>query len=578
MERSEIPFLSVAELGRRMQAGEVSPVEAVDAYLERIEQVDGRLNSYITVCGEAARQEAQTAAAELAAGRVRGPLHGIPLAVKDQFLTNGVRTTAGSNLLWDFVPDEDAVVVSRLKAAGAVLLGKLNLSEFALGESFHHPAGTPRNPWDTSRNPGISSSGSAAAVAAHLCAASLGEDTGGSTRIPAAWSGLAGLRPTWGLVSRRGVFGVSWSMDTVGPLARSVEDCAIVFQAIAGYDPSDPYSWNRPTPDYRRELEGGIAGLRVGVLREKVAEGELPPETRAAVEAAVAQLAGPGGGSTGDFHSGGGKRRGGVEVHHRRRRGGGASGAAARTGGGIRPQHAGAAADRRPDSGNGLPESAAAAGSYPPGGIAGAGRSGCNCAAHHAGAGAQDCRRAGNSRAGGRPQPDAGGAQLHRGVQPGGAAGLVPSLRLHRRGCGQPADAAVAATGRPPDGGCAAAARGPRLPAGHRLAHPPPAAVMLGGRGRGWAAGLPEQAAQVAPAVDYAGYSHGIAADGIEDDVGQVGRMVGANILAILRAGYPDIRVLPDNLKACLYPVQHTVGDFVSGGFIVVAPYLQEVS
>ena len=294
MERSEIPFLSVAELGQRMQAGEISPVEAVDAYLERIEQVDGKLNSYITVCGEAARREAQTAAAELAAGRVRGPLHGIPLAVKDQFLTNGVRTTAGSNLLWDFVPDEDAVVVSRLKAAGAVLLGKLNLSEFALGESFHHPAGTPRNPWDTTRNPGISSSGSAAAVAAHLCAASLGEDTGGSTRIPAAWSGLAGLRPTWGLVSRRGVFGVSWSMDTVGPLARSVEDCAIVFQAIAGYDPADPYSWNRPTPDYRRELEGGIAGLRVGVLREKAAEGELPPETRDAVEAAIAQLAGLG--------------------------------------------------------------------------------------------------------------------------------------------------------------------------------------------------------------------------------------------------------------------------------------------
>ena len=291
MERSDIAFLGVAELGRRMEAGEVSPVEAVDAYLERIGQVDSTLNSYITVCGEAARQEAQTAAAELSAGRRRGPLHGIPLAVKDQFLTNGVRTTAGSNLLWDFVPDEDAVVVSRLKAAGAVLLGKLNLSEFALGESFHHPAGTPRNPWDTTRNPGISSSGSAAAVAAGLCAASLGEDTGGSTRIPAAWSGLAGLRPTWGLVSRRGVFGVSWSMDTVGPLARSVEDCAIVLQAIAGHDPADPYSWNRPVPDYRRELEGGIAGLRVGVLREKVAEGELPPETRAAVEAAAAQLA-----------------------------------------------------------------------------------------------------------------------------------------------------------------------------------------------------------------------------------------------------------------------------------------------
>ena len=213
MERSGIPFLSVAELGRRIQGGEVSPVEAVEAYLERIGQVDGALNSYITVCAAEARREAETAASELSAGRYRGPLHGVPLAVKDQFLTRGIRTTAGSNLLWDFVPEADAAVVSRLQAAGAVLLGKLNLSEFALGESFHHPAGTPRNPWDLTRNPGISSSGSAASVAACLCAASLGEDTGGSTRIPAAWSGLAGLRPTWGLVSRRGVFGVSWSMD-----------------------------------------------------------------------------------------------------------------------------------------------------------------------------------------------------------------------------------------------------------------------------------------------------------------------------------------------------------------------------
>jgi aspartyl-tRNA(Asn)/glutamyl-tRNA(Gln) amidotransferase subunit A len=188
------------------------------------------------------------------------------------------------------VPDEDAQVVTGLKNAGAVLLGKLNLSEFALGESFHHPGGTPRNPWDLSRNAGISSSGSAAATAAFLCATSLAEDTGGSTRIPAAWSGLAGLRPTWGRVSRRGVFGVSWSMDTVGPISRSVEDCAITFQAIAGYDPQDPYSWNTPVPDYLQEIEGGIRGLRVGVLREKVAEGELQPDVRSAVEAAIGQL------------------------------------------------------------------------------------------------------------------------------------------------------------------------------------------------------------------------------------------------------------------------------------------------
>ena len=290
VERNEIPFLSAAALGRLIQSREVSPVEVTDAYLERIDRIDGALNSYITVCYEEARQAAREAEQAIASGGYLGPLHGVPVAVKDQFFTAGIRTTAGSNIMWDHVPDEDAVVVAGLKNAGAVLLGKLNLSEFALGESFHHPGGTPRNPWDLSRNPGISSSGSAAATAAFLCATSLAEDTGGSTRIPAAWSGLAGLRPTWGRVSRRGVFGVSWSMDTVGPISRSVEDCAITFQAIAGYDPQDPYSWNTPVPDYLQEIEGGIRGLRVGVLREKVAEGELQPDVRSAVEAAIGQL------------------------------------------------------------------------------------------------------------------------------------------------------------------------------------------------------------------------------------------------------------------------------------------------
>ena len=290
IQRSDIPFLSVAELGRRIRDGEVSPVEATEAYLERIGRIDGRLNSYITVSADHARQSAQAAERDIAAGRYLGPLHGVPVAVKDQFDTAGIRTTYGSALAWDNVPETDAVVVARLKAAGAVLLGKLNLSEFALGESFHHPGGTPRNPWDLSRNPGISSSGSAAATAAFLCATALAEDTGGSTRIPAAWSGLTGLRPTWGRVSRRGVVGVSWSMDTIGPISRSAEDCAITFQAIAGHDPQDPYSWNTPVPDYLREIEGGVGGLRVGVLREKVAEGGLEPEPRQIIEAAIAQL------------------------------------------------------------------------------------------------------------------------------------------------------------------------------------------------------------------------------------------------------------------------------------------------
>ena len=269
MDRGDIPFLSATELSRLIEAKEVSPVEATEAYLERIDRVDSKLNSYITVCGDEALQAAREAEQAIVQGNYRGPMHGIPTAVKDQFYTRGIRTTAGSTILWDFVPDEDATVVAKLKDAGAVLLGKLNLSEFALGDSFHHPGGTPRNPWDLDRNPGISSSGSAAATAAFLCSTSLGEDTGGSTRIPAAWSGVVGLRPSWGMVSRYGVFGVSWSQDTVGPISRTVEDCAITQQAIAGHDPRDPYTWDAPVPDYRAALNGDIRSIRGGSDKER---------------------------------------------------------------------------------------------------------------------------------------------------------------------------------------------------------------------------------------------------------------------------------------------------------------------
>ena len=290
MNSEDIPFLSVAELSQLIESKEVSPVEATQAYLERIDQVDGRLNSYITVCREEALQSAREAESAIAAGRYLGPLHGIPLAVKDQIYTKGIRTTAGSKLLWDFVPDEDATVISNLKSAGAILLGKLNLSEFALGDSFHHPGGTPRNPWDLERNPGISSSGPAAATAAFLCATSLAEDTGGSTRIPAAWSGVVGLRPTWGMVSRYGVFPVCWSMDAVGPISRSVEDCAITFQAIAGYDPKDQYTRNQAVPDFRQALDVNLKGIRVGVIQEKVDDVEVDQQVRDAVVAAAGVL------------------------------------------------------------------------------------------------------------------------------------------------------------------------------------------------------------------------------------------------------------------------------------------------
>ena len=290
MQQSQIPFLSASELARLIESREVSPVQAAEAYFQRIDEVDGKLNSYIAVTRDYALEAARRAEAEIAAGNYRGPLHGLPVAVKDQFNTAGLRTTGGSSILRDFVPIEDATVMAKLKEAGAVLLGKLNMSEFAMADIYNHPYGTPRNPWDTTRNPGTSSSGSGAATAAFLCATSLGEDTGGSIRSPANFSGLVGLRPTYGRVSRYGVMGGSWSMDTVGPISRTVEDAAITFQAIAGYDPKDPYTWDVPVPDYRAALTGNISGLRVGVISERMDAPNLDPEMRDAVTAAIGTL------------------------------------------------------------------------------------------------------------------------------------------------------------------------------------------------------------------------------------------------------------------------------------------------
>ena len=290
MDKQDIPFLSTTELSRLIENKEVSPVEAVESYLERIDRVDHLLNSYVTVCREEALEAAKVAEQAIVSGNYLGPMHGIPTAVKDQFNTKGIRTTAGSTILWDHVPEEDATVVANLKKAGAILLGKLNLSEFALGDSFYHPAGTPHNPWDLERNPGMSSSGSAAATAGFLCATSLGEDTGGSTRIPAAWSGLVGLRPTWGRVSRYGVLPACWSMDTVGPITRTVEDCAITFGTIAGYDSKDVYTWNIPVPDYRLALDGDIRGLKVGVVKEKLDDTQVDGEVKEGVVNSIAVL------------------------------------------------------------------------------------------------------------------------------------------------------------------------------------------------------------------------------------------------------------------------------------------------
>ena len=291
MTPHDIPFLSAAALADSIRGKQVSPVEATQAYLDRIETIDGRLNSYITVCRDEALAAAREAEQALARGDSLGPLHGVPFAVKDQFWTNGLLTTGGSTILSGFVPEEDATVVARLRQAGGILLGKLNMSEFATGNSVHHPYGQPHNPWGLGRHPGTSSSGSGAATAAFLCATSLGEDTGGSIRNPANNCGLVGIRPTWGLVSRYGMLGASWSMDIAGPISRTVEDCALTLHAIAGHDPLDPHSARVSVPDYPAMLgQTDLSGLRIGVLRDAIEADYINPQVKTLVSSAIASL------------------------------------------------------------------------------------------------------------------------------------------------------------------------------------------------------------------------------------------------------------------------------------------------
>jgi len=290
MDKAGIPFLSVAQLGGLIESREVSPVEVVESYLDRIESLNSRLYAYLTICGDQALQSARESERELSQGESRGPLHGVPVAVKDQLNTAGIRTTSGTPIFNDFVPDADATVVAKLKSAGAILLGKLNMTEFGT-TSLSHAFDTARNPWDLDRFTGGSSSGSGAATAAFLCATSLGEDTGGSVRGPAAWCGLVGLRPSWGRVSRHGLRPGMWSMDTIGPLSRTVEDCAITLQSIAGVDPKDAYTWDTPVPDYRAALDGDLTGKRIGVVKELLYADVVEPEVREAVSKAANELA-----------------------------------------------------------------------------------------------------------------------------------------------------------------------------------------------------------------------------------------------------------------------------------------------
>ena len=284
MDKQDIPFLSVAELGELIRQREVSPVEATAAYLDRIDSLNFKFNSYLTVSRKEAMAQAEEAERAIARANYLGPMHGIPVAVKDQIWTQGIRTTVGSRLMADFFPDEDATAIAKLKEAGAIVLGKTNLTEFALGASQRY--GYNRNPWDLDRFTGGSSGGSGSATSAFLCATSLGEDTGGSIRRPAAWCGIVGLRPSWGRVSRYGVAPGSWSMDQVGPISRTVEDAAITLGAIAGHDPKDPYSWDWPVPDYSSVLDGSLEGIRVGAIRDLIDNDITDPEVREGIIAA----------------------------------------------------------------------------------------------------------------------------------------------------------------------------------------------------------------------------------------------------------------------------------------------------
>jgi aspartyl-tRNA(Asn)/glutamyl-tRNA(Gln) amidotransferase subunit A len=289
---ADLVFTSMTELARMIATKAVSPVEVVRAHLDRITALDGALTCFITVAADAALEAARSAEQQLVAGDGIGALHGVPIGLKDLCDTAGVRTTGGSTILAESVPARDGTIVARLRAAGAIVLGKLNMHEFAYGpQGLNEHYGTPVNPWDASahRIPGGSSSGSAVAVATGLCAGATGSDTGGSIRIPASLCGITGLKPTYGRVSRYGALPLSWTMDHLGPMARSAEDCALMLGAMAGYDPADASTSVLPVPDYRAALTGDVKGLRIGLLRTAFND-SADPEVAAAVGQAVTRF------------------------------------------------------------------------------------------------------------------------------------------------------------------------------------------------------------------------------------------------------------------------------------------------
>ena len=262
MTAIDLTAATIANTSKLLRSREISPIELTEATLERIDRLDHNIGAFTTITADYALEKARRAGDEIANGNYRGPLHGIPYTLKDLIDTDGIRTTYGYASHQDHVPNRSATVHQRLEEAGAILVGKVDC---------HFRRNIPvscRNPWDLTRSPGISSSGSGASLAASLCLASIGSDTGGSVRIPASWSGVVGLRGTLGLLSRHNALGPSWSFDQLGPLAKTVEDVALVFGAIAGFDPNDPISLRDPVPNYVSGLQANMKGMRVGVLEE----------------------------------------------------------------------------------------------------------------------------------------------------------------------------------------------------------------------------------------------------------------------------------------------------------------------
>ncbi len=293
MAANELCYLTLAQAGAGLRRRDFSTMELTDACLDRINTIDGTLHSFITVTADLALEQARQAERELRSGIDRGPLHGIPIALKDLYATKGIRTTCHSAVLENWIPDHDATPVTKLHEAGTILLGKLGMHEFAFGgPSVDAPFPAVKNPWNTAHIPGGSSSGSGAALAAGLCYGALGSDTGGSIRTPSSHCGIVGIKPTYGRVSRYGVIPLSWSLDHAGPMARSVEDCAIMLQVLAGFDPQDNASANVTVPNFRMGMKDGIKGLRVGVPRKNWFDENLgiDPQTEAVFNQALKVL------------------------------------------------------------------------------------------------------------------------------------------------------------------------------------------------------------------------------------------------------------------------------------------------